>query len=185
MRTMSNISATANLAAGGRKSAALLTVLLTAAAVSFAYGKEDKESPYPEAPDFRLTSTDGSVVELTDYEGKVVLINFWATWCAPCRWEIPELVSLYNEHKADGVVVIGIAVQSGSMEKVREFAESLDITYLIVSGNAVEVGRVVLDYGGFQSIPTTFLIDRDGRVRGYYVGPRPKETFWQDIKPLL
>ena len=144
-----------------------------------------EEPTYRQAPNFRLTAIDDSVLELADYSGKVVLLNFWATWCAPCRWEIPHLVSLYTEHKDDGLVVIGIAVQSGSMEKVREFANSFGMNYNVVSGNDVEVARVVLDYGGFTSIPTTFLIDRQGRVRRYYLGPRSKETFWDDIKPLL
>lgn len=137
--------------------------------------KDDK------APDFTLKSVDGKTIKLSDYKGKVVIIDFWATWCPPCRKGIPDLISIQKEFK-DKVVIIGISLdREKTIKDVPGFAKDYGINYPIVYGD----DKVVIDYGGIQSIPTAFVVDKNGTVVDMHVGLVSKETYVNKIKELL
>ena len=133
------------------------------------------------APDFALEDHQGNVVRLSDFRGKVTIINFWATWCGPCRQEIPGFVRLYDRYKADGLAIIGVSLDRPGWEVVRPFMKQYKINYPIVLGNQ----KVVLDYGGIQAIPTTFILNREGQVVDRIIGYRPESFFEERIKALL
>lgn len=134
------------------------------------------------APDFTLNrSLDGKPAKLSDMKGKVRLVDFWATWCPPCREEIPGFIALQKKYQAKGLEVIGVSVDQGGPEKVNDFVKKQGINYLsLMSSSEAEAA-----YGGIRSIPTTFLIDRKGKVVKKYLGATPMETFEADLKPLL
>jgi len=133
------------------------------------------------APDFALKSFDGKTVKLSDYKGKVVIIDFWATWCPPCRKGIPDLISIQNEYKND-VVIIGISLDGEkTIKDVPGFVKSYGINYPIVYGNE----KVVIDYGGIEGIPTAFVVDKKGNIVDKHVGLVPKDTYVSKIKELL
>lgn len=133
------------------------------------------------APDFSLKSVDGKTVKLSDYKGKVVIIDFWATWCPPCRKGIPDLISIQNEFK-DKVVIIGISLdREKTIKDVPGFVKSYGINYPVVYGD----DKVVTDYGGIQSIPTAFVIDKNGNIADSHVGLTDKDTYVNKIKELL
>lgn len=123
------------------------------------------------APDFTAVTLDGDTLRSAELEGRVVVVNFWATWCGPCRLEMPSLQSLHEDRAGDGVVVIGLSTDVGSVEPIRAYAEELDITFPIA--RATNDHRQA--FGGIRGIPTTFLIDRSGVVRhrvvGYFTPP--------------
>jgi len=126
-----------------------------------------KEGPPGQAlaPDFRLTTLEGKEVALSELKGKVVLLDFWATWCAPCREAIPHLIDLHRTFGQNGLEVIGMSVDKGESETVRRFAKSMDIPYAII----ITPDEVQREYG-VVSLPTTILIDREGKIRQKYVG---------------
>jgi peroxiredoxin len=135
----------------------------------------------PQAPEFVLTDLDGRTVRLSDFQGKVVLIDFWATWCGPCRMEVPHLKELYGRYSDRGFVLVGISLDTAGPGVVRAFVEKHKIPYPIVMGDQ----KTARAYGGVTAIPTAFLIDRDGRLVKKYVGYKPLETFVVDIDPLI
>jgi peroxiredoxin len=116
-------------------------------------------------PAFSLADLDGNQVTLEDYAGSVVVLDLWATWCPPCRQEIPFLVSLYEEHKDAGLVVVGIGLDVQGEEILRPFVERNGVTYPILVGNR-EIGMAY----GARSIPTTLILNREGRVAAKHVG---------------
>jgi len=133
------------------------------------------------APDFSLKSVDGKTVKLSDYKGKVVIIDFWATWCGPCRRGIPDLVSIQKEFK-DDLVIIGISLDAEkTIKDVPGFVKSYSINYPIVYGDE----KVVMAYGGIQSIPTAFVVDKKGNVVDRHIGLVSKDTYVNKIKELL
>jgi len=141
---------------------------------------------HPTAPNFTLPNVAGGTVTLAELRGKVVLLDFWATWCGPCRAGIPALNALFLEHRGDGLEVVGISLDMDmrgrtGLETVRSFLGRMPIEYTLVMGNM----GTVRAYGGIQSIPTAFLVDRTGRVRQRYVGLQPKEVLQRDITALL
>ncbi len=133
------------------------------------------------APDFSLKSVEGKTIKLSDYKGKVVIIDFWATWCGPCRRGIPDLVSIQKEFK-DDLVIIGISLDAEkTIKDVPGFVKSYSINYPIVYGDE----KVVMAYGGIQSIPTAFVIDKKGNVVDRHIGLVSKDTYVNKIKELL
>ena len=143
------------------------------------------------APDFTLADLEGNWVSLNQLKGKVVLLNFWGTWCGPCRREIPDFIKLAKKHKKDGLEIVGVTLTSGSAKKIQGFADQWGINYTLltdIEGN--ETQMVTALYGEatgqrITGIPTTFIIDRDGFIRQRYVGPRSEAVFYKDLKPYL
>ncbi len=128
-------------------------------------------SPIGVAPAFTLEAMDGTVVHSEDLAGKVVLVNFWATWCTPCRLEMPALQKLHAEKESAGLVVLGISQDRGSRGGVAEFLAERDITYPV----AYDTREIERAFGGVSMLPTTFLIDRRGVIRhqvfGFFAPP--------------
>ncbi len=133
------------------------------------------------APDFVLTSTTGKTVKLSDYKGKIVIVDFWATWCPPCRKGVPDLIDLQNKYK-EKLMIIGISLDQGkTKDDVNPFIKNYGINYPVVYYNE----KVLNDYGGIESIPTSFIIDKDGNVVNKHVGLYPKYIYEEEIKELL
>ena len=124
-----------------------------------------REKGLETAPDFTLTSLSGEKITLSDLKGKTVFVDFWATWCGPCRESIPHLVNLYKTYHEKGFVIIGVSVDKGEADLVRRFATSLDIPYPIV----IAPGDLEKQYG-VTALPTGFLVDKDGRIREKFLG---------------
>ena len=143
------------------------------------------------APEFTLADLDGNWVSLKELKGKVVLLNFWGTWCGPCRQEIPAFIKLTEKYKKDGLEIIGITLTSGSPENIQSFSDKWGINYTLltdIEGNETQV--VTAKYGQvtgqrITGIPTTFIIDREGYIRQRYVGPRSESIFYRDLEPYL
>ncbi|MGZ4789141.1 MAG: peroxiredoxin family protein [Terriglobales bacterium] len=112
------------------------------------------------APDFTLTTLDGEQVKLSDYRGKAVLLNFWATWCGPCKVEIPWFMDLERQYGAQGLVVLGVAMDDDGKNSVSKFAKEMKIDYTVLLGN----DDVADQYGGVAGLPTTFYLDRNGKI---------------------
>ena len=131
------------------------------------------------APAFTLTDITGKSVSLSDFKGKVVILDFWATWCPPCRREIPDFITIQNEFGAKGVQVVGIALDEPG--KVQAFARANGMNYPVLLGTQ----ETATLYGGIEGIPTTFIIDRKGKIVERFEGFRPKETFVATIQAHL
>ncbi len=132
------------------------------------------------APDFTLKTLEGKEVKLSDYRGQVVIVDFWATWCPPCRMEVPAFVELFQKYSGR-LMVLGVSSDQNPRRVIPPFIKKYKVNYPILLSN----NRVERDYGGVTAIPTTFVIDRKGAVYRKYVGYQPKITFEKDIKALL
>ncbi len=132
-------------------------------------------------PEVSLRTLDGSPVTRESLEGKVVLVNFWATWCPPCRFEMPGFQRVYEEKKDRGFVILGISTDNAGERTVREFLRERGITYPV----ALATSRVVSDFGGVQALPTSFLVGRDGRVRQQVRGMFAEPTLRMAVNRLL
>jgi len=143
---------------------------------------ESKGNDY--AANFSWMDESGKEVELKDYRGSVVLINFWATWCGPCKKELPDLVSLNDELKGKRFKLIGVSVDKGRdvVKDVYEFARRNNLNYPIIVDDDEKLDRA---YGNLRGIPTTFLVDREGKIVKTYVGSKTKEMFMQGIAQVL
>ena len=133
------------------------------------------------APDWELTGQDGNTVKFSDFRGKVVILNFWATWCMPCRIEIPHLDELQKQYGDKGLAIVGVSLDEQGPEVVKKFVKQFQMTYLVVMGNE----KIVAAYGGIEGIPTTFVIGRDGRIVSRHIGFAEKEVLEREIKSLL
>jgi thiol-disulfide isomerase/thioredoxin len=133
------------------------------------------------APDFALKDSTGKTVKLSDFRGKVVLLNFWATWCGPCKMEVPWFMEFEQKHKDQGLVVLGVAMDDDGWDVVKPYLERYRVNYRVVMGTP-EVADL---YGGVESLPTTFLLDREGRVARTHIGLVSKKDYQDDIDQLL
>lgn len=149
--------------------------------ISGCTGKADAPDMNGPAPLFTLEDIHGGTVKLEDLRGKVVLLNFFATWCGPCRQEVPEFIRVYEKLKDKGFEIIAVGLDAGGEQVLRAFARDHRIPYPILPGTR----NLVLDYGGIGSIPTTFLIDHEGRVVDRFIGWRPAARLEQSIGALL
>jgi peroxiredoxin len=132
--------------------------------------------------DFTVKDMNNQSVRLSDYKGQVILVNFWATWCAPCKVEIPAFVELYDEYKGKGLVILGISGDDDP-ETLRAFASEWKINYPVLVGKDEE--KLLDAYGPLYGYPTSVLVGRTGAVCGRHVGPATKEEFEREIKALL
>jgi len=133
------------------------------------------------APFFSLKDLTGNMISLSDFRGKVVILDFWATWCPPCALEIPHFVTLQEQYWDMGFTMLGVAVNSGDVGMVNSFARKYRINYPILMAD----DQVQKAFGGIGSIPTTFIIDATGNMRHKYIGYRDKAVFETAILPLL
>jgi len=132
------------------------------------------------APDFTLPQLNGPELRLSSYRGKVVLLDFWATWCVPCREETPRLVELQQKYGDQGLQIIGVSMDD-SPEPARAFYQQFHMNYPVVMGNAA-MGEL---YGGVLGLPIAFLIGRDGRIYAKHIGATDAAVFEKDIRSLL
>jgi thiol-disulfide isomerase/thioredoxin len=132
------------------------------------------------APPFLVSDLDGQLISTADWHGKVVLLNFWATWCPPCREEIPELNEIAERYK-DHVEIVGVAMDDSSPAEVREFVARFAIRYPVIMASR----EIVNEYGGVPALPTSFVIGPDGRVVQKHVGLYPIEIYDTEIRALL
>ncbi|SPF43203.1 Thioredoxin-like protein [Candidatus Sulfotelmatobacter kueseliae] len=132
------------------------------------------------APDFSLPQLNGQSLQLSAYRGKVVLLDFWATWCTPCREEIPHLVELQNKYRDRGLEIIGVSMDD-SPDPVRDFYQRFQMNYPVVMGNA-DIGE---GYGGVLGLPIAFIIDRDGRIYAKHIGATEASVLEQDVRAVL
>ena len=154
------------------------------------------------APEMELELLDGRRIQLSDYRGQVVLVNFWGTWCPPCRMEIPHIVDLYESYRDRGATVIGVALNETSLESVQKFRDEHGITYPIGLGSAAELNQLwsaidgiatyrapgsasALETGSIREIPTTFVIDTKGRIYEKHVGYRERRHLEPVVQKLL
>ena len=133
------------------------------------------------APDFLLQDSDGREVHLSDYRGKVVALNFWATWCGPCKVEVPWLNHLEMENAKGGFAVIGISMDEQGWPVVKPFLARLKVNYRVLMGSR----RVSSQYGGVDVLPTTMLIDREGRIAAVHAGVVNRKAFEKTLEQLL
>ena len=132
-------------------------------------------------PDFSLKDSTGTLVKLSDYKGKVVLLNFWATWCGPCKIEIPWFTDFQKTYKDRDFAVIGVAMDEDGWDSVKPYIEQHKMNYRVVIGN----DQVSQLFGSIDSLPTTIVIDREGRIASMHIGLVAKNTYQKEIEQLL
>src|SRR6266446_4335249 len=163
-----------------------LVTLLLLCFFPFSSPAEDRQptirfvrNPDP-APDFSLTDLDGKPVTLAGAKGKVILLNFWATWCGPCRAEIPDLVELQKKYK-DHLQILGLVVDDDDQDVIKEFAGKFGINYPV----ALATNDIRLQYGGIPALPTSFVLDSEGRIVQKHEGLRDPVLYETEIRALL
>ncbi len=133
------------------------------------------------APEFALKDRSGQTVHLSDYRGKVVLLDFWATWCGPCRLEIPWFVDLERKNKDKGFAVLGVSMDDEGWPVIDPFVKEMKVNYRVIVGN----DETAQKYGGIDALPTTFLIDRNGKIAAVHVGLASRKDFEDGVEQLL
>ena len=132
-------------------------------------------------PDFALKDVTGATVKLSDYKGKVVLLNFWATWCGPCKIEIPWFMDFQKTYKDRDFAVVGVSMDEDGWDSVKPYVEEKKMNYQVVLGN----DQVSQLFGSIESLPTTIVIDREGRIASMHIGLVSKSTYQKEIEKLL
>ena len=177
-----------------RRNAAVIIVVVVAIAAMLIGGKYLAQrgersgtitaggpKPGTAAPDFALQSLDGKTVHLSDFRGKAVLLNFWATWCEPCKLEMPWFAELQNQYGPQGLAVVGVAMDDAGPDKIAKFAKDVGVNYPVLLGKE-SVGDA---YGGLEYLPTSFYIDRDGKVVQRVFGLRSRSDIEDWVKEAL
>ncbi len=162
-----------------------IVLLIGVAAVAVVFGialiRQNQTQPTSgAAPDFTLTTYDGDVVKLSDLRGKVVILNFWASWCGPCREEAPALQKTWERYQEQGVTVLGVAY-TDTDSKARAFMDEYDITY----PNGADTGTRISDWYNIQGVPETFIIDQDGNIARFYISQVDEDILSTEIERLL
>ena len=162
--------------------ALLAAVLVVALALGTQLSRRNAGRPTSgAAPDFTLALFDGTAFRLSDYRGQVVLINFWASWCPPCRDEAPDLQALYQDYRADGFTILGINMLESSRQKALDFMAEFGISY----SNGEDIGERVTNLYRVEAPPESFLIDRSGNVRRFFIGNIRYDDVSGSIETLL
>jgi len=169
----------------------MIYALAVSAALSFGCSSQSASEPatvaasesgeMPAAAPFSLQAADGSDVSLADFEGQVVLLNFWATWCGPCKIEMPWFVEFQREYKDRGFTVLAVSLDEGGWDVVRPFVDDMKPNFPILLGD----DQLAEQYGGIMALPTTMVIDRDGRITSRHTGLVSKSEYVDDIEKLL
>ena len=133
------------------------------------------------APRWELKDLDGKTVHSSDFNGKVVVLDFWATWCPPCRAEIPDFIELQKKYAAQGLAVVGVSVDQADLKTVKSFAQKNGINYSVVLVD----DKIADAYGGIDGLPTTFIIDRSGRIVNQHLGFTAPAEIEKEITNLL
>ena len=133
------------------------------------------------APNFTLQTLDGKDVSLTDFRGKAVLVNFWATWCGPCKIETPWLVELQNEYGSQGLQVVGVAMDDSGKDEIAKFAKDMGVNYPVLIGKE-SVGDA---YGGVPALPESFFVGRDGKIVDRILGLKGRGEIEDSVKKAL
>ncbi|HEX7072000.1 MAG TPA: TlpA disulfide reductase family protein [Rhodothermales bacterium] len=132
------------------------------------------------APDFSLKTLEGAQFALADHRGEVVLLNFWATWCGPCIVEIPDLQELHETYADSGLTVVGVSVEEGEEDLVRDFVAEMAMTYPVI----VDI-EMADTYGGVYGLPTTFVIDKNGQIVERVIGLFPTQEMLPRLRSLM
>ena len=175
---------------GGRNPLALAVVAIIAAGMLyFGFHMARRSGPtHPigmgygtPAPDFRLETLDGKSMQLSQLRGKAVLLNFWATWCTPCRIEMPWFVELQNQYGPQGLQIVGVAMDDSSRDDIAKFAKDMGVNYPVLLGKEA-VGEA---YGGVPALPESFFIGRDGKIVDKIMGLKSKVEIEDSIRKAL
>jgi thiol-disulfide isomerase/thioredoxin len=137
------------------------------------------KNPSP-VPEFAARDLDGNTIKTADWPGKVTILTFWATWCPPCREEIPELIALQTQY-ANQLQIVGISMDDGPPEEVKRFAKKMGINYPIV----MATDEIVAKFGSVPGLPTSFVIDREGKIVQKHVGLYPSSVYDNEVRALL
>jgi thiol-disulfide isomerase/thioredoxin len=161
--------------------AALAGVLVAASVFSRSRRRSGDDFKPTPAPAWTLPGVDGKAVSSDQFKGRVVVLDFWATWCPPCRAEIPGYIALQDKYAKDGLVIIGVSLDREGPAVVKRFMVDQKMNYPVVMGD----DRIVGAFGGIEAIPTTFIIDRTGLIRHRKVGAMDEREFEAVLQPFL
>ena len=171
-----------------RSSRTVIAALAVLLALGAGCGKTEHEGPAArggaigsQAPEFALPDLDGKIVKTADFKGKVVILDFWATWCGPCRMEVPHFVALQSKYGNQGLEIVGLSLDKGGAGDVKPFVKEFNVNYTMLIANDGTASQ----YGGITGIPTTFVLDKNGKIVKRFLGYTDPEVFEETIKPLL
>ncbi len=161
-----------------------IAAVLMAVIAAFA-GSCSAQTTFSQAPDFTVIDLSGKTITSSQYRGKVLFLNFWATWCPPCRSEIPDFVDAYSTYKSKGLEIVGISLDTKEKSAVQAFAAQFKINYPVVLETKRQTQKLLDDFQPGQFIPTTFVIDKQGRIRDKIVRAMDKDEMLRIFNRLI